>query len=148
EQSRYDDAEPLLRVSLEGTKRAFGDDHPSTFDAMSNLASLYLWQERYDEAEALYYEALELSKRVLRDGHPTTATVTYNIGCLHATRGEHAQAMAWLRQAADIGFAEADWMAKDPALEALHGAEFERLVERVRRNAATQETKAAEQGSR
>ena len=44
--------------------------------------------------------------------------------------------MDWIRQAVDGGYIYADVMVGDSDLKALQGPEFDRLVERARRNAA------------
>jgi tetratricopeptide (TPR) repeat protein len=58
QQGRYDDAESLLRQSLEGLRAKVGVDHPSTLSAMNHLALLYKARGRYDDAESLLKESL------------------------------------------------------------------------------------------
>ncbi len=41
EQSRYDDAERLLREALEGRRTKLSDEHPHTLESWHNLIELY-----------------------------------------------------------------------------------------------------------
>ena len=132
--AQYAEAKKLYLETLETQKRVLGDDHPGTLRSMSNLANLYSSQGRYDEAEPLHRETLEIRRRVLGQDHPDRAASLYNLACLEAVRGVRAEALDWLRQAVDAGYAKADWMAKDSDLESLHGdPEFEAIVAEVKK---------------
>ena len=124
--------------AVETSKRVRGDDHPDTHGSTNNLAVLYMSQGRYDEAEPLMLEVLETSRRVLGDDHPYTASTLYNLACLEVALGNGTQAMDWLRQSVDAGWANADLLGRDSDLESLHGPEFDVLVAQARRNAAAQ----------
>ncbi len=55
EQSRYDDAERLLREALEGRRTKLSDEHPHTLESWHNLIELYkAWgkPEKADEWRA------------------------------------------------------------------------------------------------
>ena len=73
------------------------------------------------------------SQRVLENEDDRQSTL-YSLKCLASRRRDRARAMVSLRDSVVAGFSNADCMSKDPDLEFLHGAEFDVLVERVRRN--------------
>ncbi len=52
-------------------------------------------------------------------GAAADGTFTYWIAKVHALLGEGPQAVAWLRKAAALGYWDAPWMRKDPAIRAL-----------------------------
>jgi hypothetical protein len=97
-------------------------------------------------AKPLFLEVLEVKRRVFGDGNVNTAYSLYDLACLSALQGERAEAMSWLGQAVDAGWADADLTIKDSTLETLHGPQFDSLVEQVRRNAS--EMRADEPGVR
>jgi hypothetical protein len=96
-------------------------------------------QHRFDEADRLTQEVLKVQSKVLGERHPDTVHTLYNLACLKSARGDRANALLYLRQADDRGFRDADFMAKDPDLETLHGdPAFEALVTAARENAKRQ----------
>ena len=103
---------------------------------MDGLAGVYLSEGRYPDAERLYLETLAIKKRVLGARHPETLNTMYNLGCLSSVRGDRAEGMNWIRQAVEGGYINADVMVHDTDLKALHGPEFDALLDRARRNAA------------
>ena len=134
DQGRHDEAEPLYLETLETRKRVLGDDHPDTLSSMNNLAVRYWGQGLHAKAETLLLETLEARRRVLGDNHPRTVGTLYNLACLEAVRGDRAMALDWLRQSVEAGMASAEWMAKDPDLELLHGdPEFEAIVADIKK---------------
>ena len=113
-----------------------GPEHPGTLLVMGNLANLYLTEKRLPEAERLQLESFETEKRVLGPRHPQTIWTMYNLACTASLLGERAKAMGWLRQAIEAGYFNADGMSRDSDLAALHGGEFDALVDRARHNIA------------
>jgi CHAT domain-containing protein/Tfp pilus assembly protein PilF len=73
-EGRYDDAEKLLRETLEGRREVLGPRHKDTLASLDYLAGFYLEQRRYDEAVPLLREALD-AKRVV-PGPPDRDTLT------------------------------------------------------------------------
>ena len=51
EQSRYDDAERLLREALEGRRTKLSDEHPHTLESWHNLIELYKAWDKLEEAD-------------------------------------------------------------------------------------------------
>ncbi len=125
-QGRHAEAEPLLAEALETYRRTLGDDHPDTLGVMSDLANERKSLGFHDEAEQLYIESYEGLSRL---GLPNVSMVSYNLACLSAVRGHRPQALAWLREAVEGGFTDADWMLQDSELTSLRGdPEFESIV--------------------
>lgn len=77
---RYDDAEALLRETVEIQRRVLGDEHPETRRSMNNLANTYRSQGQYDELVALREEILEISRRRFGDEHRETVTAMRFLG--------------------------------------------------------------------
>jgi tetratricopeptide (TPR) repeat protein len=145
-ESRYADAVPLLREALEGFTSILGETHVETLQVLNNTARALELSGEIEEAERLHREVLDEAeplhleaRRGVGGDDPTgTAAILYNLACLEAERGDLAKALDWLRQSVAAGLADADWTLQDPALAALHGPEFDELVDGARRNAAGQ----------
>jgi TolB-like protein/thioredoxin-like negative regulator of GroEL len=76
-------------------------------------------------------EGLEWAERALRLD-PEDAGVRYNAACLYAVAGKADRAMECLTAAADIGFGNPDWLARDPDLTNLRELpEFQTLMARM-----------------
>ena len=61
-QGRTEEAEPLLRETLQLRREVLGPRHPDTLQSINTLAFLYRSQGRHGEAEPLYREALETAR--------------------------------------------------------------------------------------
>jgi adenylate cyclase len=60
---------------------------------------------------------------------PEDAGVRYNVACLYALEGEPEQAIDCLEEAFKVGFANRDWIEKDPDLDSLRAhPRFRNLV--------------------
>ena len=99
QQGKYAEAETLQQQTLELTKAALGDDHPSTLDSMNNLAEVFRQQGKYAEAETLQQQTLELRKAALGDDHPSTLTSMNNLAEVFRQQGKHAEGETLQRQA-------------------------------------------------
>src|SRR5580704_12425485 len=62
-ESRFDEAEPLLARALAIRQMALAVDHADVGVALNNLARIYLAQGRYAEAEPLFSKALPIQER-------------------------------------------------------------------------------------
>jgi non-specific serine/threonine protein kinase/serine/threonine-protein kinase len=135
DRERYDEAEGLYRQALEAYRRALGEEHANTLLCATNLASVYTSKGRYDDAEKLLNETLSKERRVLGEKNLETIYTIYMLGELAARRGDRSKAFAYLRDAVDRGYADAD-LASMPNLQSLHGdPAFEELVAAVKKNA-------------
>ena len=99
DQGKLNEAEPLFRESLEGSRRTLGDTHPSTLTSINNLGSLLLAQGKLSEAELLLREALEVKRRTLGDTHPSTLASINNLASLLQAHGKLDEAEPLYRQA-------------------------------------------------
>nr|WP_228025314.1 response regulator [cf. Phormidesmis sp. LEGE 11477] len=72
---RYDEAEPLLRGTLEMRRVLLGSEHLDVAASLYNLASLYDNQFRFQEAEVLFEESLAIFQNVLGSAHPHTQRI-------------------------------------------------------------------------
>jgi len=81
--------------------------------ARATLASFLAADGSKAQAEVLVEQALASA---YMDHH-----VAYSLGAAYAQLGQPAQAVAWLRKAADSGFPCYPWYARDPLLQHIHG---------------------------
>ncbi|NIQ03685.1 MAG: tetratricopeptide repeat protein [Nitrospinaceae bacterium] len=65
QQSKYAEAEPLLKRSLEIEEKNLGADHPNVAGHLTNLGTNYRRQKKFKEAEPLYRRALEIWEKAL-----------------------------------------------------------------------------------
>jgi serine/threonine protein kinase len=91
-EGKYKPAENLYLKTIEGLRRAHGDDHQDALMAMSSLALLYQYQGRYPEAVALIRKVLAAERRTLGPEHPATLTTTMLLGRAYLLDGKYAQA--------------------------------------------------------
>lgn len=99
---RFEEAETLLRATLE-LERGDGVDRPvSEGEILNNLAVLLRNLGRPDESVDAYAEAAELLERGLGPDHPDVATVSYNLGRSLRDLGRLDEARAHLDRALDI----------------------------------------------
>ena len=135
EEKRQDEAEKLLRETLDIRRRVLGPDHRDTLMSMNNLANMLFIEGRYREAGALEQDTIAVQRRVLGPNHPDTAMSTYNLGGIALHTGKPDEALVLLREAVDHGLAPniALYMEKDPDLAALHGdPRFAALVTHIK----------------
>jgi len=70
----------------------------------------------------------ELQKAV--DLRPHDSNILYNAACAYGVMRRKAEAVEMLRRAKAAGYANPDWIRRDPDLACLHGEpEFEKLLE-------------------
>jgi len=94
---------------------------PDHYDAMTNLGLTYLAQERFAAADG------QLQAMLRR--YPEDALVRYNLACVASRAGRTADALAWLRGALDLGFADWATLSADPDLAALRATEAYRALQ-------------------
>jgi Flp pilus assembly protein TadD len=71
--------------------------------------------------------ARELQKAV--DLRPNDSNILYNAACTYGVMNRKAEAIEMLRRARAAGYANMDWIRRDPDLACLHGEpEFEKLL--------------------
>jgi tetratricopeptide (TPR) repeat protein len=78
---------------LEGRRRVLGEEHLSTFEAMNNLAGVYMRQGKFAQAEQLLAKGLESRRRVPGEDHPDSLlSPMNNLAFMYAAQGKLAQA--------------------------------------------------------
>jgi tetratricopeptide (TPR) repeat protein len=92
-------AEVHFRRTLEGTRHLFGEEHPSTLDALSNMGGVLRAHGKLSEAERYCIDALEKSRRVLGEEHPDTLISLNEMGALLRDKGQPAEAEPYFREA-------------------------------------------------
>lgn len=122
---KFDQADSLLRSSLDERKRIFGPDHRRVAESLVALGLLRVDQAQWDDAERLVRDGLGMSKRNLPPNHPDIASATLALGKVLAGRGDYAHAIPMLEQVVQLrsspSTAPADFAA---ALTELANAHF------------------------
>lgn len=98
---RTRELQPMADQVVAACERIHGADHPQTARALTNVARLMVQARRGDAAKPLL-RALDIQRRELPADHLDTARTLAVIGGWHAAKGEHEEAIAYLRQALAI----------------------------------------------
>jgi tetratricopeptide (TPR) repeat protein len=101
-QSRYAEAEPLLRRSLAIYERTLGPDDPAVATSLNSLARLYHDEGRYAEAEPLVRRSLGIREKALGPGDPALAASQISLATLYQAEGRYAEAEPLLKRALAI----------------------------------------------
>jgi eukaryotic-like serine/threonine-protein kinase len=133
-EGRYTEAEKLQKEALEIQRRVLGPEHPDTLHSLG-LDAIYIGMEgRYDDAEKLFREAIATAGKVSEPGVLGDAWYSFASGA--AVTGHRDEALKYLGQAIDHGYAHPDEMKADRDLKSLHGdSRFEALLAKARQNA-------------
>lgn len=99
---KLDQADNLLRTSLEQRKRIFGPEHWAVAESLVTLGLLRDAQAQYEEAETLVRDGLAMSERNLPANHPTLAKATSTLGKVLEDRGEYDKAIQVLERAVTL----------------------------------------------
>ena len=100
--SRHGDAEPLMRVALEGAEAAFGKHHHDVTDCLNNLAVLLQDTNRYAEAEPMLRRALAIAEAAFGKHHPDVAICLNNLAVLLRKTNRNEDAELMYRKALEI----------------------------------------------
>ena len=95
---KFDQADSLLRSSLDERKRIFGPENRQVAESLVALGLLRVDQAQWDDAERLVRDGLVMSKRRLPPGHPDIASATLALGKVLAGRGDYNHAIPMLEQ--------------------------------------------------
>ena len=99
---KFDQADSLLRSSLEERKRIFGPENRQVAESLVALGLLRVDQAQWDDAERLVRDGLAMSKRNLPPTHPDIAKGTLALGKVLAGRGDYNHAIPTLEQVAQL----------------------------------------------
>lgn len=128
---QYAEAEAINAEAAAISRRVFGPDNPETLGAMINQAASASGLHELARAGQILGDVLAAQRRTLPPDHPQTALTLFNLACLSALQGQHARALAYLRESLDHGMPGriARTIADEPDLASLHGdAAFDALV--------------------
>jgi tetratricopeptide (TPR) repeat protein len=95
-------AEPLLRQSVEISRRALGENHANVGTGLSNLALVVGDRGDQAQAEQLYRQALAVQRRALGPDHADLAVTLNNLAYLLRVRGKYDEAEAAQREAVSL----------------------------------------------
>ena len=96
---KLDEADTLLRASLDQRRSLLPSTDPDIAKATTALALLRSEQARFDEAEELARAGLAASQAALRAGDPGIASATVAVGQVLEQRGAYVPAIAMLESA-------------------------------------------------
>jgi tetratricopeptide (TPR) repeat protein len=96
---QYQQALTLREQALAGFRQLLGDDHPTTFAAMNNLAESRRVLGDPQGARDLHEQALAARRRVLGDDHPDTLTSMNNLALTQRALGDLQAARDLFEQA-------------------------------------------------
>jgi serine/threonine protein kinase/tetratricopeptide (TPR) repeat protein len=96
---KFDQADTLLRESLETRRSHLASGAPDVARGLTALALLRSDQARFDDAERLAREGLTSARSMLRADDPQIATATAALGQILEQRGAYPQAIAMLEDA-------------------------------------------------
>ncbi len=96
---RHEEAEQLLRETLDGFRQVLGEDRRETIGAAVSLSMTLRTRDKLAEADALARDALFRARRVLGDDDEVTREATQNMAALLLAEGKLPDAEALYRQA-------------------------------------------------
>jgi tetratricopeptide (TPR) repeat protein len=83
-----------------------------------------------------YDRAVETFRKIIEEfpGTPEAAPAAYNIACAYALSGRKPLALDWLEKSVEMGFHDADHIAKDSDLDPLReDPRYGKLIERLKK---------------
>jgi serine/threonine-protein kinase len=98
---QHQEAEQLTREALDIFVAWFGENHPESASAMTNLAQSLSAQQRYVDGIALLQKALEVQGRIFGQRHPRTAFVHNALGLVAFQAQDFDRAASAFQRAAD-----------------------------------------------
>lgn len=94
-----EEAEPLLRQSLERRRALPGNAESGLASSLNSLGFLLALRANFDESEKAYEEALAIRRRIHGPGHPEVAESLTGLAYLKGLRGDFSTAETLLREA-------------------------------------------------
>jgi tetratricopeptide (TPR) repeat protein/DNA-binding XRE family transcriptional regulator len=102
QRARYEEAEPLLQLTLTIREQLLRANHPIIATSLSNLALLYSAKGKYVQAELLNQRALAIREQSLGPIHPDTALSLNNLACLYYDLEKYEKAESLWKRALEI----------------------------------------------
>jgi len=101
-QSRYADAERILRRALAICEKTVGPEHEDVASCVQSVGATLAFQARYPEAEAMLRRALDLWTRLRGPDDPSVASALNTIGSVLERSGNPAEAKVLKARAQEI----------------------------------------------
>ncbi|QMW44319.1 hypothetical protein G4B11_007739 [Aspergillus flavus] len=98
QQQNFELVELLGGELLSRTRRAFGNKHLATIDALVTLADNYREQHEHTKSEPLYKEVFYLRRELLGDKHPETINALDSLAKTYIAQQNYAEAKASYEQ--------------------------------------------------
>ncbi|RDL34651.1 uncharacterized protein BP5553_07779 [Venustampulla echinocandica] len=98
EQQKYDEAEQLLRQSVQQQEKVLGTTHEDTLRSRYRLAVTIHRQQKYNEAEQLFRQSVQQREKVLSTTHEDTLWSRYWLAVTLYTEQKYDEAEQLLRQ--------------------------------------------------
>ena len=100
--SLYNEAEPLMRRTLQIDQQVFGENHLNVANRLNNLARLLQENNRLDEAEPFIRKALQIAEEVLGDNQPIVAIILSTLATVLQETNRLSEAEPLMRRALQI----------------------------------------------
>ncbi|KAG2411647.1 hypothetical protein HFD88_009203 [Aspergillus terreus] len=98
QQQNFELVELLGGELLSRTRRAFGNKHLATINALVTLADNYREQDKHTKSEPLYKEVFYLRRELLGDKHPETINALDSLAKTYIAQQNYAEAKASYEQ--------------------------------------------------
>lgn len=99
---QYDQAEILMKKSLEMLLSAWGPEHPDVAAGFCMLGNYYMMRRGlYTQAEPLLHQGLAIHQKILGSGHPDVIDTLNDLSILYHIQGKFVQAELGYQQAQD-----------------------------------------------
>lgn len=90
--NKYPEAEEIFRLTVEGSRKELGREHPDTLEWMYYLGRVLCDEEKYSQAEEILHLTVESERKVLGGEHEHTLESMHSLGCVLYYQGESAKA--------------------------------------------------------
>ena len=101
ERGRYDEAIPPLEEAIR-MYSALPSSERDLASALTTLAETHFYAGRFDASDDLNKRVIEIDRRLLGNRHPNVADDLINLGASQSSRGHHADAERYYREALSI----------------------------------------------
>jgi non-specific serine/threonine protein kinase/serine/threonine-protein kinase len=130
-------ARPYNARALAIQEKVLGPDHPDLAHTLNTSANLHQAAGNYTATRRVHERALAIREKNLRPNHPRISESYYNLACVAALEGSSKDAIGFLQESVDRGFAQ-PIIFSDSDLASLSGdPEFEAILNQMRRRLGT-----------
>jgi eukaryotic-like serine/threonine-protein kinase len=113
----YADAEKLARPNYETQRRVLGPEHPDTVYSLQQIGTVLAFTHRYPDAVKLFHQALDAQNA--GQGEENRWRLWYSFACVANAAGNSGEAIRYLQEAVNHGYADADGLINDEDLKSL-----------------------------